>query len=185
MRNALRRITFGVLSAGMVAVMAASMAPAAGAAVAARHDAAATAHPATHLIWPTVRRGDAGPRVASIQYLLNARIGSHLPPIGFFGPRTEADVKTLQRRNGLTANGIVRSATWEKLLVTVRRGNVGQAVTAVQVQLRFSHGYIIVVDGIFGPKTDSAVKAFQRHFGLRADGIVGRSTWHKMIVHDR
>jgi peptidoglycan hydrolase-like protein with peptidoglycan-binding domain len=184
MRNALRRITFGMFGAGMVVAMAASMAPAAGAAVAARQNAAAAAQPATHRVWPTVQRGDTGPRVASIQYLLNVRIGSHLAATGFFGPRTEADTKTFQRRNGLTANGIVRSATWEKLIVTVQRGNVSQAVTAVQVQLRYSYGYIIVVDGIFGPKTESAVKAFQRRFGLRADGIVGRSTWHKMIVHD-
>jgi peptidoglycan hydrolase-like protein with peptidoglycan-binding domain len=185
MRNALRRIAVGMLGAGMVATMAASVAPAAGAAAAARNDAAATARPAHLLIWPAVRRGEIGPRVESIQLLLNARIGSHLSGSGVFGPRTQADVKIFQRRTGLTPNGIVRSATWEKLIVTVRRGNVGQAVTAVQSQLRYSYGYIIVVDGIFGPRTDAAVRAFQRRFGLRADGIVGRSTWHTMIVHDR
>jgi len=161
-----------------------SAAPAASAAVSARHHAAVTAQPVS-LHWPTVRRGDTGPRVASIQYLLNARIGSHLAATGFFGPRTEIDVKTFQRRFGLRPTGVVRSRTWEKLIVSVWRGQTGQAVTAVQVQLRYSYGYIIVVDGIFGPRTEAAVKAFQRRFGLRADGIVGPFTWHALIVHDR
>ena len=184
MRNALRRITFGVLGAGMVVAMAASTAPAATAAVSARQEAAPAAQPVS-LHWPTVRKGDSGPRVKSIQYLLNVRIGSHLAHTGFFGPRTEADVKTFQRRVGLFPSGVVRSATWDKLIVTVQRGSTGQAVTAVQVQLRYSYGYIIAVDGIFGPKTQAAAKAFQRRFGLRPDGIVGPLTWNAMIVHDR
>lgn len=184
MRNALRRITFGVLGAGMVVAMAASATPAATAAVSGRLEAAAAAQPVS-LHWSTVRRGDSGPSVKSIQYLLNVRIGSHLAHTGFFGPRTEADVKAFQLRVGLFPSGVVRSATWDRLIVTVQRGSTGQAVTAVQVQLRYSYGYIIAVDGIFGPKTQAAAKAFQRRFGLRPDGIVGPLTWNAMIVNDR
>lgn len=36
-------------------------------------------------------------------------------------------------------------------------------------------------DGIFGPKTKQAVRAFQQAFGLSPDGIVGPLTWNKMI----
>lgn len=46
----------------------------------------------------------------------------------------------------------------------------GQDVRAVQVKLR------IAADGIFGPQTDKAVRAFQRGHGLVADGIVGSLT---------
>ncbi|MDR9793622.1 peptidoglycan-binding domain-containing protein [Aeribacillus composti] len=36
-------------------------------------------------------------------------------------------------------------------------------------------------DGIFGPKTEAAVKAFQKKHGLKQDGIVGPKTWAKMF----
>jgi hypothetical protein len=36
-------------------------------------------------------------------------------------------------------------------------------------------------DGIFGPKTDIAVRAFQSDHGLTSDGIVGQLTWTKLF----
>lgn len=38
------------------------------------------------------------------------------------------------------------------------------------------------VDGIFESQTESAAKKFQSIFNLTADGIVGISTWNKMIL---
>ncbi|KKI92219.1 hypothetical protein WQ54_10365 [Bacillus sp. SA1-12] len=34
------------------------------------------------------------------------------------------------------------------------------------------------IDGIFGTKTEAAVKAFQNRKGLKVDGIVGKQTYH-------
>jgi peptidoglycan hydrolase-like protein with peptidoglycan-binding domain len=38
------------------------------------------------------------------------------------------------------------------------------------------------VDGIFGPLTESAVKAFQQSHALTADGVVGPLTWPRLVV---
>ncbi|MCL2856297.1 MAG: peptidoglycan-binding protein [Oscillospiraceae bacterium] len=35
-------------------------------------------------------------------------------------------------------------------------------------------------NGVFGPDTAEAVRAFQRSFNLSADGVIGRATWNKI-----
>jgi peptidoglycan hydrolase-like protein with peptidoglycan-binding domain len=62
-----------------------------------------------------------------------------------------------------------------------RKGDRGHPVSTLQHLLRH-HGHVIAVDGIFGPKTDAAVRAFQQHEHLDVDGIVGPHTWSAMIV---
>jgi len=58
----------------------------------------------------------------------------------------------------------------------LREGDRGESVRKVQQKLS-SWGYLSGgVDGIFGPKTTSAVKYFQRKNGLAVDGIVGSKT---------
>jgi peptidoglycan hydrolase-like protein with peptidoglycan-binding domain len=54
-------------------------------------------------------------------------------------------------------------------------------VRTLQDLLR-ARGHSVAVDGIFGPLTEAAVKAFQQSNGLAADGIVGPLTWPKLIV---
>lgn len=62
---------------------------------------------------------------------------------------------------------------------TIRKGSTGEYVYLAQTQL-LSKGYDIGksgVDGKFGSATESAVKAFQKDRGLKADGIIGPMTW--------
>ena len=59
---------------------------------------------------------------------------------------------------------------------TVRKGDKGAAVTALQESL-VKLGYGITVDGIFGAATQKAVKDFQKKKGLDADGVCGPLTW--------
>ena len=49
-------------------------------------------------------------------------------------------------------------------------------------QLLRARNHPVAVDGIFGPNTESAVKAFQQSKSLPADGIVGPQTWPKLVV---
>ena len=43
------------------------------------------------------------------------------------------------------------------------------------------NGYTLDVDGIFGTKTQSAVKEYQQKNGLDVDGIVGNNTWAALM----
>ena len=60
---------------------------------------------------------------------------------------------------------------------TIGPGATGEPVRRAQRALRRTPDLGLVVDGIFGPKTEAAVKSFQRGKGLTVDGIVGPRTW--------
>lgn len=63
---------------------------------------------------------------------------------------------------------------------TLRRANAADRTAVKEVQCRLAaKGYAEVgaADGVFGPKTDAAVRRFQRDNKLVADGIVGPKTW--------
>jgi peptidoglycan hydrolase-like protein with peptidoglycan-binding domain len=45
-----------------------------------------------------------------------------------------------------------------------------------------AHGHNLTVDGIFGPATEAAVKAFQTSKGMTADGIMSAQTWSTLII---
>ncbi|KAA3646802.1 MAG: peptidoglycan-binding protein [Chloroflexi bacterium] len=62
----------------------------------------------------------------------------------------------------------------------VKQGDTGAEVTALQHLLR-SYGYVLVVDGNFGPQTKNRVQGFQMTEGLTVDGIVGPDTWSALI----
>ncbi|MNE98260.1 putative peptidoglycan binding domain protein [compost metagenome] len=50
-------------------------------------------------------------------------------------------------------------------------GAKGSDVLELQLVLGLPH------DGVFGGQTEEAVKAFQREYGLQADGVVGQAVW--------
>ena len=63
---------------------------------------------------PTIRRGDKGSSVKLCQELLNDK-GYSTSIDSDFGPSTEKQVKQFQKDNGLSADGIVGSKTWNAL----------------------------------------------------------------------
>ena len=58
----------------------------------------------------------------------------------------------------------------------VSYGSSGESVRELQQMLN-SQGYNLDEDGIFGAKTRTAVKNYQKKNGLLVDGIVGQETW--------
>ncbi|MDQ1009804.1 GH25 family lysozyme M1 (1,4-beta-N-acetylmuramidase)/peptidoglycan hydrolase-like protein with peptidoglycan-binding domain [Streptomyces sp. V4I23] len=129
--------------------------------------------------WPVLKNGARGTDVATAQHLLTAA-GHSTTADGSFGPATERATVAFQSRNGLTADGIIGRKTWDKLTTPIRQGSTGAAVRAAQTQLA-GYGHRITVDGVFGPATARATKAFQSRNGLAADGIIGPETWNKLV----
>jgi peptidoglycan hydrolase-like protein with peptidoglycan-binding domain len=141
--------------------------------------------PDTILPWPIVRnRSDVFP-VRTLQQLLRAR-KQNISVDGIFGPRTEAAVKAFQQGIGLVADGVVGPQTWPKLIVQVKKGSTGDAVRGVQEVMKFhdqSDGEAppVLIDGIFGPRTDAFVRGFQSALDIASDGIVGPITWRALV----
>lgn len=91
---------------------------------------------------------------------------------GDFGPETENAL------NRSPAAGFAK-APWDDKPRTLRLSRPlmeGSDVRTLQQKLKDAGFAISVVDGVFGPGTDKAVKEFQQKNSLVADGIVGPKT---------
>lgn len=134
------------------------------------------------LTWPLVQEGSTGENVRTVQYLVTAQ-DYPTGVDGDFGPLTKAAVEAFQSSRGLGVDGIVGPQTWPQLIIEVQQGSTGDAVRAVQSQIhsRGDGANQITIDGIFGPITNSAVRAFQTILGLSVDGIVGPQTWNHLV----
>jgi peptidoglycan hydrolase-like protein with peptidoglycan-binding domain len=62
----------------------------------------------------------------------------------------------------------------------IRKGSRGDAVTRAQENLNLRGFDSGRVDGIFGAKTEKAVRLYQSFRGLAVDGIVGPRTWARL-----
>lgn len=161
-----------------------------------------------------LQEGDTGENVRELQYLL-AFVGfftQTLPVIevdGVFGPATRAAVEQFQQQQGLTADGIVDTVTWNRLYNLYRSqynslpenyfsgvtapypgtplslGSRGVDVSRIQEYLNYiANTYTSIpkvdVDGVFGARTADAVRAYQTLFGIAPSGIVGAATWESI-----
>ena len=73
---------------------------------------------------------------------------------------------------------LVHVATRVRML---EQGDGGDDVRAWQLFLR-GQGFLILADGVFGPRTKQATQAFQRRYRLKADGIVGNRTLGRAMM---
>ena len=83
-------------------------------------------------------------------------------------------------------NAPIRGITQSYPGTPLRQGVTGPSVVVVQASLnRISQNYPaipkVATDGIYGPKTEESVRAFQRIFNLTPDGVVGPSTWYALV----
>ena len=142
----------------------------------------------------SLRMGDSGSAVKDLQTKLK-KLGYYDGTVdSTFGSGTYAAVKAFQKKYNLTADGVAGSETLKKLDTayknadsntstdddSLRKGATGTAVKTLQTNLKKLGFYTAYVDGSFGSTTESAVKAFQKKYGLTADGVAGSATLKKI-----
>jgi len=103
---------------------------------------------------PTAPSTRINQSIASLQTILNHVINANLSVDGFFGPKT------------LKACPLLKSGSNNDITKWLQK----RLAMAVSDQI-----------GIFGPKTVTAVKNFQRAVGLSDDGMVGENTWTALL----
>jgi peptidoglycan hydrolase-like protein with peptidoglycan-binding domain len=157
--------------------------------------------PPASSVWQS---GSTGDKVSHIQTIVG------VPADGIFGPQTEAAVRQWQNNLHLTADGVWGPLTEEAtnnlfaflanlpavqeinpnnpflqtlndaVSSVLQSGSTGGEVQILQAGLN-GKGYPLVADGVFGPKTDTAVRQFQSDRDLQVDGIVGPQTWQALV----
>ncbi|GAB1538578.1 hypothetical protein NUACC21_12400 [Scytonema sp. NUACC21] len=150
---------------------------------------------------PILQFGAFGQIVKEMQKALNQKLVQldtvsaypmSVSTTGYFDRETQNAVKYLQCLAFLTVDGIVGKETWEYLhngtnsLPELGLGSEGAIVKAVQEALKAGGYYYGKVDGLFGAKTENAVRAFQAEHYLVSNGVIQSRTWSllsKLEVH--
>ncbi|MFB5662709.1 peptidoglycan-binding protein [Alteribacillus sp. HJP-4] len=148
--------------------------------------------------------GDRGSEVSSLQQQLKD-LGFYKKDVtGIYGPDTESAVRSFQRANSISGDGLSGPQTFNKLEnnpkkassassgnssssnsssssgSTLRYQSQGQDVTDLQNQLKQLGFMKMNATGIFGDVTEKAVRSFQSKYGLTVDGIAGPQTFGKL-----
>ena len=142
-----------------------------------------------------ITMGSRGENVIRIQKRL-IRLGYNVPggADGQYGSGCREMIKKFQGDNGLEIDGDVGKNTWNTLFPLqnqkensewpryyIAKGMSDGNVSIIQTRLS-NLGYSIgPIDGIFGEKTEIAIKDFQKTNHLDDDGIVGRDTWNALF----
>lgn len=113
----------------------------------------------------------------------------NLVPDGVVGKATWYKIKyiftSVTRLAELTSEGLQLQDVEPIYPTVLRLGDRNLGVGVLQLYLD-TIGYfngnipIVAIDGIFGPRTEESVIAFQNAYGLTPDGIVGRDTWNTL-----
>lgn len=159
----------------------------------------ATAKPTGSQTNQLLKKGNKGSAVTKLQQdLIKAGYSvGKTGADGIFGAATDKAVRALQNNYKIAVDGIVGPKTRTALSKAIekktaekqsnasavvpypgsliKRGSRGKDVERIQRALS------ITVDGIFGAKTEAAVKAYQKRHKLAADGIVGQKTWNTLF----
>ena len=141
----------------------------------------------------TLKRGDRGDAVVTLQKRLRELGYLTDTADGIFGDTTEEAIKKFQKAVGLAADGVAGATTQAKLnasnapentAVILRQGSSGAAVKSLQKRL-IELGYLGgSADGNFGTGTKSALMDFQSAAGLKVTGVADVDTQEALEASD-
>jgi peptidoglycan hydrolase-like protein with peptidoglycan-binding domain len=144
--------------------------------------------------WVEVKSGRTGVLAETVQYLLRER-GYDVSVDGQVGPETVSQIEAFQSDNALAVDGVVGNETWPRLIAEIRQGDTGDAVRALQNQLRLRvlpECTNLAVDGDFGALTDAALRAFQTYVKdnqsvwleepMVVDGVAVENVWYALVL---
>ncbi len=131
------------------------------------------------------------PRIIDVQErLMELNFMDPDEPTDFYGRGTKFSLQLFQRKNNLQVDGLLGEQTLtalfseEALPYTVKLGDRGNDVVAMQERLQ-AHNYLKAGHtGYFGTDTEAAVKSFQTRNGLSADGNIGEYTREILYSED-
>lgn len=128
----------------------------------------------------------SNPRVEEIQLLLKLYGYNPGKIDGVVGLRTRDMIEKFQRDNGLTPSRFVDEPTWALLVSHKNTGLIYEDqlnITLVQQLLEAAGFPVGGVDGKYGPRTEQAVKDFQKAQGLKVDGRIGFKTLQALSAY--
>lgn len=156
-----------------------------------------------------LKQGDIGISVNKMQAYLNlfqerGIIITRNLQDGVYGVRTAQAVREFQRSANLREDGIIGNDTWDAIVNQLRElgivtnipiasrdfyltsGSRGIGVFKMQEYLNeiaASNKCLrpIPVDGMYGPRTVTAVQMFQYLYDLTIDGVIGSRTWDAIV----
>lgn len=131
-----------------------------------------------------LKPGSTNSNNAALQYLLTV-YGYRTSADGYYGPVTEGQVKKFQSAKGLVRDGWAGPKTMATMLdshhVAAKRGWNGSNTARAAQTLLVKLGYEMLVDGDFGPLTESSVEKFQSKHDLSVSGTMTYTTWTFMF----
>ncbi len=130
---------------------------------------------------------------------------------GMLDTQTRSAIMEFQKTFRLPVTGIVDEATWNAMYnnavgilntlppsaialpsllwpgIVYRQGSQGPGVYLIQQYLSYIASVLEGLppaepDGIYGPRTEAAVRAFQKYFGINETGVVDRYTWDRIVL---
>ncbi len=153
-----------------------------------------------------LNKGSSGKEVKALQQVLKELKYLSGTVDGEFGNQTETAVKACQKKNGLSETGMADKALQTLLYenkpinasgkavkamtlppidgVTIREGNMGDAVEKLQERLKALGYYTGSISGVYAGDTITAIKAFQKKNNLVSDGLAGSATQSKLYSQE-